>query len=209
MTRMPRVSDSATFSAACRQIEQRRNSASPSFHSLEVRSKVRGVEAMVNEATAAPDGVNRSSGSAVRLPTTVMIVSPAMSALVRTQDLGAQHRLVQVQLAVELLDRGRGGLQVEDGVQALGVLLDLVGHAAPAPDVDLLDRPAGVLDDGEEGVEGRGDGALVEAGIQDHHDLVVPQAGGRRGTHVQSPPVDWSATGSPWQEAFAQAAARA
>src|SRR3954469_9262665 len=104
MTRMPRVRDSATFSAAWRQMEQRRNSASPSFHSLLLRSKVRGVDAMVNDATAAPDGVKRSSGSAVRLPTTVMIVSPAMSALVRADDLGAQDRLVQVQLTVELED---------------------------------------------------------------------------------------------------------
>src|SRR4051812_20829715 len=32
MTREPRVSDSATFSAACRQMLHRRNSASPSFH---------------------------------------------------------------------------------------------------------------------------------------------------------------------------------
>src|SRR5699024_8578994 len=37
-TRMPRVSDSATFSAACRQMLQRRNSASPSFHSPDCRS---------------------------------------------------------------------------------------------------------------------------------------------------------------------------
>ena len=34
MTRMPLVRDSATFSAASRQIEQRMNSVSPSFHSL-------------------------------------------------------------------------------------------------------------------------------------------------------------------------------
>src|SRR5581483_11997066 len=134
---MPRCSDSATFSAACRQMEQRRNSASPSFHSLVLRSKVRGVDAIVNDATAAPDGVKRSSGSAVRLPTTVMTVSPAMaaaSALVRAQDLGPQHRLVEIQLPVQLLHRGRVRLQVEDGVDALGVLLDLVGHAAPTPD---------------------------------------------------------------------------
>src|SRR5690606_39473593 len=38
----------------------------------------RGVDATVKLATAAPDGVNRSSGSAVRLPTTVMMVSPAI-----------------------------------------------------------------------------------------------------------------------------------
>jgi small subunit ribosomal protein S6 len=81
ITRMPRCSDSAAFSAACRHTEQFRNSASPSFHSLDCRSKVRGVDATVKFATAAPDGVKRSSGSAVRLPTTVMGVSPAMSGL--------------------------------------------------------------------------------------------------------------------------------
>jgi hypothetical protein len=78
MTRMPRVSDSATFSAACRHTLQRRNNASPSRHSFACRSNTRGVLAMVKLATAAPDGVNRSSGSAVRLPTTLMMVSPAM-----------------------------------------------------------------------------------------------------------------------------------
>ena len=81
MTRMPRCSDSATFSAACRHTEQGRNSASPSFHSLVCRSKVRGVEAIRKLATAAPDGVKRSSGSSTRLPMTVIGVSPAMSGL--------------------------------------------------------------------------------------------------------------------------------
>jgi hypothetical protein len=38
---------------------------------------VRGVDATVKFATAAPDGVKRSSGSAVRFPTTVRMVSPA------------------------------------------------------------------------------------------------------------------------------------
>ena len=66
------------FSAASRQIEQRMKRVSPSFHSLDCRSNVRGVEATVKFATAAPEGVNRSSGSAVRLPTMVMVVSPAM-----------------------------------------------------------------------------------------------------------------------------------
>src|SRR4051794_566162 len=77
MTAVPRWRDSATFSAAWRQTEQRRKSASPSFHSFVFLSKVRGVEATVKFATAAPLGVKRSSGSAVRLPTTVMTVSPA------------------------------------------------------------------------------------------------------------------------------------
>ncbi len=78
MTRLPLTSDSATFSAAWRHTEQLRNSASPSFHSLVCLSNVRGVEATVKFATAAPEGVNRSSGSLVRLPITVIGVSPAM-----------------------------------------------------------------------------------------------------------------------------------
>ena len=80
MTLVPLVRDSATFSAASRQIEQRMNSVSPSLNSFAWRSKVRGVEATVKLATAAPDGVKRSSGSPVRFPITVMTVSPAMPA---------------------------------------------------------------------------------------------------------------------------------
>src|SRR5699024_1675283 len=79
ITREPFSSDSATFSAASRQIVERRNSASPSTHSFRCLSKVRGVDAMVKFATATPDWVKRSSGSAVRLPITVMVVSFAMS----------------------------------------------------------------------------------------------------------------------------------
>src|ERR1700712_3540534 len=103
---MPFWSDSATFSAAWRQTEQDRNSASPSFHSLDCLSKVRGVDAIRKLATAAPEGVKRSSGSSTRLPTTVMTVSPAMwvswilpeldgrgSVSVGTDDLRAKHRL--------------------------------------------------------------------------------------------------------------------
>src|SRR4029077_12078327 len=121
---MPFWSDSATFSAAWRQTAQERNSASPSFHSLAWRSKVRGVDATRNFATAAPEGVKRSSGSSTRLPTTVMTVSPAMgvplggfaagcllllespstaelrsSVGLGAEDLGPEDRLVQVHLA--------------------------------------------------------------------------------------------------------------
>src|SRR5690242_365099 len=98
---------------------------SPSFHSFDWRSNVRGVLATVKFATAAPDGVNRSSGSFVRLPMMVMTVSPAMWSLpssgvredqwalvvsstdeqrpcprsvsFRTDELGAQHGLVEVE----------------------------------------------------------------------------------------------------------------
>src|SRR6478736_1217884 len=110
MTRVPRASDSATFSAASHHTEQRMNSVSPSFHSLLCRSNARGVEATVKFATAAPEGVNRSSGSPVRLPTTVMIVSPAISVGSGTDQLGPQDRLVEAELAVQLLGHvgGRG-----------------------------------------------------------------------------------------------------
>src|ERR1700753_2847815 len=78
MTREPRDSDSATFSATWRQTVHERKSGSPSFHSPEVLSMNRGVDATRNLATAAPDGGKRNSGSSVRLPMTVMVVSPAM-----------------------------------------------------------------------------------------------------------------------------------
>ena len=75
MTREPRVSDSATFSAYCRHTAQRMKTVSPSFHSLVCLSISRVVEATVKLATAAPLGVKRSSGSAVRLPTMVTDVA--------------------------------------------------------------------------------------------------------------------------------------
>src|SRR6476469_8368888 len=126
---MPRWQDSATFSAASRHTEQRMNSVSPSFHSLLWRSNCRGVEATVKFATAAPDGVKRSSGSPVMLPMIVMTVSPAMGppgwagrgaaggtgragarwgSGAGAQELGPQDRLVEPELAVQLLGRGRG-----------------------------------------------------------------------------------------------------
>src|SRR5690349_12166465 len=114
-----------------------RKSGSPSFHSPDCRSKVRGVEAMRNLATAAPEGVKRSSGSSVKLPTTVMVVSPAMnfssplqsltqrvsgpsdknvSAGLGTDDLGTQDVLVEPELTVQLGDGLGGRLKVDDGV---------------------------------------------------------------------------------------------
>src|ERR1700733_9002866 len=59
---------------------------------------MRGVDATVKFATAAPDGVNRSSGSAVRFPMTVMMVSPAtMSSWVRRASAvgGREHAVAE------------------------------------------------------------------------------------------------------------------
>lgn len=66
------------------------------------------------------------------------------------EDLGPEDRLVQVHLAVELLDDRRLGLQVDDRVDALGLLLDLVRETTTAPGVDLLDLAVALTDDGEE-----------------------------------------------------------
>ena len=66
---------------------------------------------------------------------------------------------------------GRG--HVDDGVDALGLLLDVVGEPATAPDVDVLDRATVLADDVEELVEARSDGALLELGVEDDHQFVL------------------------------------
>src|SRR6266508_4335524 len=73
--RLPLVMDSATFSAICRQTLTRKNEVSPSFQLSP--SRTRGVTASRKLATAAPLGVNRSSGSSVRLPTRITWLSVA------------------------------------------------------------------------------------------------------------------------------------
>lgn len=50
----PLVREAATFSAISRHAEARSKRMSPSFHSLEARSNVRGVEATVKFATGLP-----------------------------------------------------------------------------------------------------------------------------------------------------------
>src|SRR3954468_7322505 len=132
---------------------------------------------MRNFATAAPLGVNRSSGSSTRLPINVMLVSPAamvrLLLRVRSDELGAQHGLVEVELPVELLDGGRLCGHVEQGVDALDLLPDLVGETATAPDVHLLDRAAALAHHAEELVEGWSDGALLEIRVEDHHQFIA------------------------------------
>src|SRR3954452_17360438 len=102
-----------------------------------------------------------------------------MSGLVqfRTEDLGPQHRLVQVELAVQLLDDLRRGLEVDDRVDALGLLVDLIGETTTAPGVDLLHTAAAIADDGQEGLDQRGDSALLKIGVENEHQLVVTHSG--------------------------------
>src|SRR3712207_8553947 len=53
-------------------------------------------------------------------------------ALPISHQLRAEHRLVEVQLAVQLGDRSGLGLDRDDRVDALDLLLDLVGEPATA-----------------------------------------------------------------------------
>src|SRR6476620_11248260 len=96
------------------------------------------------------------------------------------QQLGAHDRLAEVQLAIELLGGGRLRRHRDDDVDALGLLLDVVGEAATAPDVDVVDGAAVVLHDGEELVHRLVDGALFGLRVEDDHEFVL--------THASNPP---------------------
>ena len=60
----------------------------------------------------------------------------------------AEHVLVQPELALGLLHRGRGRVDAEEHVMPLAVLLDAVGEAAQAPVFALLHLAALLGDDG-------------------------------------------------------------
>jgi hypothetical protein len=115
---------------------------------------------------------------------------------VGTHHLGAQDRLVEPELTIELLDRRRLRGQLHDGVYALGVLADLIGQATPAPDLDRLHGAAVLAHDVEVLVERRFDRALLETRVENDHDFICTHSG----LHLL-----WAraATDDPWQEGFA------
>src|SRR6202161_4859518 len=131
----------------------------------------------------------RCSDSA-RLPTTVIGVSPAaivalqvdsrtnggLSAVLGPQNLGPQHALVEVELAVELLDGRRLGVQIDDRVDAFRLLVDRVGEATLPPDVELADLAAVVGHDLKKALERGLVRALLEVRVEDDHDFVVTHA---------------------------------
>src|SRR5688572_23248733 len=88
------------------------NNAGSSTHLPLALSKWDGVEATVKLATAAPLWVNLSSGSAVRLPTTVICVSPANSKLLHEVHAGLMGVLQGDELAaaVPVADHPDAGL---------------------------------------------------------------------------------------------------
>src|SRR5690606_20525358 len=89
------------------------------------------------------------------------------------EDLRAHDGLVEAELAVELLRGGGGRGEVDDGVDAFRLLLDLVGQATAAPDVDLVDGATVGADDIEELVEARTNGPLIELRVEDDHQFVL------------------------------------
>src|ERR1043166_7960756 len=94
----------------------------------------------------------------------------------RPDDLRTQDGLVESQLAIQLRHGLRRRLEVDDGVDALGPLVDLVREAPAPPDVELLDRtPGRPAHIAEIRVERRGEGAFLETAVEDHHDLVMTQ----------------------------------
>src|SRR6201987_4734188 len=117
----------------------------------------------------------------------------------RAQNLGPQDRLVQAELAVEFPDGVWLGVHIDDGVDALGLLVDVVGQPSPAPDVDLVHASAPVPDDREELVQRGLDGVFLKTRVEDDHHFVTSHG-------WILPPLDWrghglSVTGgaAPWR----------
>src|SRR5699024_2300039 len=100
-------------------------------------------------------------------------VSGCGSGCVETHDLGAHDGLVEPQLAVQLLCGGRLRREGQDDVDALGLLVDLVGELPLAPDVDVVDGAALGRDDLDELLEGSGDGPLIDGRVEDHDHFVL------------------------------------
>src|SRR5215469_9294003 len=93
--------------------------------------------------------------------------------MLHAQDLGPQNRLVQAELAIEFRDGVWHGVHVDDGVDALGPLVDLVGKAPTAPDINLVHAPAARGDHGQELLQRRLDGVFLETRVEDDHHFVM------------------------------------
>src|SRR5258708_4213758 len=109
-------------------------------------------------------------------------------AQVRPQDLRPQDRLIQVELTVKLLDSVRFRHHVNDGIDALGLLVDLVGEPSPTPDIDLVHRAASGRDHLQELLKRRLDSTLLKRGVEDDHHLVTAHT-------LTLPPLDWRGHG--------------
>src|SRR5699024_10819038 len=108
--------------------------------------------------------------------------APSIGSAVSPQDLCPYHRLFEVELAVVILDGVRLGGQLYYDVDAFGLLFDLLSDSPLTPDVQLVDLAAGTAHDVQQSLNGRGNGALIQARVEDDHHFVL--------THgTSSPPV--------------------
>src|SRR5918992_2582764 len=176
--RVPLLKDSDTFSAISPQQLQRKNPSRRSSHWPSLFLK-RLLTATVKFATWRPEGVNRSSGSSVRLPTRVTLLSAIttyLPGLLRPNDLAADEFVGDAQGAFELRDRVFGSLERSHEVVPLVLVVDLVGEPAIAPPIDIRDLAAVLPDERAEPVHGFLNVALVEARVHDDHGLVISHA---------------------------------
>lgn len=94
----------------------------------------------------------------------------------------AKHLVRKREHPVDFRDGGRVGDDLDEDVDALGLVLELVREGATSPAVDPADGPARLANRLRDTVGRRLDFVLVEAGIEDDGDFVGPQGG--------SPPPD-------------------
>src|SRR5205814_36008 len=202
ITRAPFCRDSLVFSAISRQHTTLKNEVASS-HSWVWRFCQRRLTAMPSEALAWPLGVNRSSGSRVMLPTSVMLFpldmvlrsvrvltrfgpclltrrgagpSPAGDAFGKADHLVADDLVREMQCPVELGHHRRLGLRLHEHVVAVPAVVELVGEPALSPPVDPIRVAPAVADQVGRAVDGRPDRVLLQAGVEDDHDLIGPHA---------------------------------
>src|SRR6516162_6769675 len=160
MTRVPRVRDWAVFSASWPHETTSKNDVASS-HSWVWRFCQRRLTATPKVAVAWPLGVNRSSGSRVRLPTMLMWFPLDMvlrsvclclrhfsaadrdrarwasgSLVWQPDDLVTDYLVCEVQHPVEVGHGGRLSRGVDEDVIALRLVLELVREPAFAPSLN-------------------------------------------------------------------------
>src|SRR6478735_2732618 len=104
------------------------------------------------------------------------------------QTLQERTRLSPSFHSLVCLSRNRGVEAMRNFATAAPLGVKRSSGSSTAPDVDLLDAAAVVLHDGQELVEGRSDGALLDVEVEDDHELVVTHAG-------NPPPLDYGGHG--------------
>src|SRR5438270_12724067 len=158
---------------------------------------------MPSEALAWPLGVNRSSGSRVMLPTSVMLFpldmvlrsvrvlarfgpclltrrstgpSPGGDTFGKADHLVADDLVREMQRPVELGHHRWLCLGLDEHVVAVPAMVELVGEPTLAPPVDAVRVAPTAADQVGGTVDRRPDGILLQAGVEDDHDLIGPHA---------------------------------